>query len=113
MSAADPAPPLRAASVLLDLDGTLVDSASGILGSLRQAFDELGVPLPPGGLPPTLLGPPLYVTLPELVGEAVAPELLATYRRIYGEHGLLASPTSGSCAPPRSRTAPPAGTRSR
>jgi phosphoglycolate phosphatase len=90
--AADPARPLRAASVLLDLDGTLVDSASGILGSLREAFDELGVPLPPGGLPTTLLGPPLYVTLPELVGDAVAPELLATYRRIYGEHGLLASP---------------------
>ena len=79
-------------TVLLDLDGTLVDSAPGILGSLRQAFDELGIPLPAGGLPHTLLGPPLYVSLPPLVGEAVTPELLATYRRIYDERGLLQSP---------------------
>lgn len=84
-------PALRAATVLLDLDGTLVDSASGILGSLRAAFAELGLPLPAGGLPATLLGPPLYVTLPGLVGDA-APAVLTTYRRIYGERGLLASP---------------------
>lgn len=84
--------PDRPATVLLDLDGTLVDSAPGILGSLREAFAELDVPLPPDGLPHTLLGPPLYVTLPRLVGEDVAPALIATYRRIYGEHGLLTCP---------------------
>ena len=78
-------------TVLLDLDGTLVDSASGILGSLHEAFAELDLPLPPGGLPPTLLGPPLYVSLPALVGPDVTPRLLATYRRIYGERGLLDS----------------------
>ena len=76
-------------TVLLDLDGTLVDSAPGILGSLGEAFEELGVPLPPGGLPRTLLGPPLYTSLPGLVGDDVAPALLAAYRRIYGERGLL------------------------
>jgi phosphoglycolate phosphatase len=78
-------------TVLLDLDGTLVDSAPGILGSLRKAFAELDVPLPPGGLPHTLLGPPLYVSLPGLVGDAITPDLLATYRRIYGDGGLLDS----------------------
>ena len=82
----------RPDTVLLDLDGTLVDSASGILGSLQEAFVELDVPLPPGGLPHTLLGPPLYVSLPALVGPDAAPALLATYRRIYGERGLLQSP---------------------
>ena len=87
-----PAGTLRADTVLLDLDGTLVDSAPGILGSLREAFDELGMPLPAGGLPHSLLGPPLYVSLPALVGEAATPELLTTYRRIYGERGLLRSP---------------------
>lgn len=76
-------------TVLLDLDGTLVDSAPGILGSLGEAFAERGVPLPPGGLPHTLLGPPLYVSLPGLVGEDVAPALITVYRRIYGERGLL------------------------
>jgi phosphoglycolate phosphatase len=78
-------------TVLLDLDGTLVDSAPGILGSLRKAFAELGVPLPPGGLPHTLLGPPLYVSLPGLVGHEVTPDLVAAYRRIYGDGGLLDS----------------------
>jgi phosphoglycolate phosphatase len=77
-------------TVLLDLDGTLVDSAPGILGSLEAAFAELGIPLPEGGLPHTLLGPPLYVSLPPLVGDA-APAVLATYRRIYGDVGLKES----------------------
>ena len=79
---------IRPDTVLLDLDGTLVDSAPGILGSLRQAFAELDLPLPDGGLPRTLLGPPLYVSLPSLVGAERAPQLLATYRRIYADQGL-------------------------
>jgi phosphoglycolate phosphatase len=79
-------------AVLLDLDGTLVDSAAGILGSLTEAFAELDIALPEGGLPQTLLGPPLYQSLPSIVGEEVTPPLLATYRRIYGERGLLKSP---------------------
>jgi phosphoglycolate phosphatase len=82
----------RVDAVLLDLDGTLVDSARGILGSLTEAFAEVGLPLPDGGLPHTLLGPPLYRSLPALVGEEATPQLLATYRRIYGERGLLQSP---------------------
>jgi len=77
-----------AATVLLDLDGTLIDSAPGILGSLTAAFDELGIPLPEGGLPRTLLGPPLYRSLPALVGTDRAPEVLAAYRRIYGDAGI-------------------------
>ena len=76
------------ATVLLDLDGTLIDSAPGILGSLAAAFAELGIPLPDGGLPRTLLGPPLYRSLPPLVGADRAPEMLAAYRRIYGEVGI-------------------------
>ncbi|MDT7580466.1 MAG: phosphoglycolate phosphatase [Pseudonocardiales bacterium] len=87
-----PSAPGRPATVLLDLDGTLVDSAPGILGSLQEAFAELDVPLPPDGLPHTLLGPPLYVTLPRLVGDDVAPALIAAYRRIYGDRGLLTCP---------------------
>jgi phosphoglycolate phosphatase len=79
-------------TVLLDLDGTLVDSAAGILGSLEAAFSELGIPVPAGGLPHTLLGPPLYESLPALVGDDVAPTLLDTYRRIYADVGLHQSP---------------------
>jgi phosphoglycolate phosphatase len=84
----DLAPPERPDVVLFDLDGTLVDSAPGILGSLAAAFAELDLPLPEGGLPRTLLGPPLYTSLPGLVGPAAAPELLTAYRRIYADGGL-------------------------
>jgi phosphoglycolate phosphatase len=79
-------------TLLLDLDGTLVDSAAGILGSLRAAFDELGLPVPEGGFSHELLGPPLYVTLPGIVGEAATPAVVAVYRRIYGDGGLEESP---------------------
>jgi phosphoglycolate phosphatase len=77
------------ALVLLDLDGTLIDSASGILGSLRAAFDELGEPWP--GLDRHILGPPLYRSLPGIVGDEVARAVLPVYRRRYAEHGLLES----------------------
>jgi phosphoglycolate phosphatase len=78
-------------AVLLDLDGTLVDSAEGILGSLRAAFAERGIPEPAGGLGRGLLGPPLYATLPPLVGPAAAEEIVVAYRRIYAEAGWLQS----------------------
>ena len=75
-------------TILLDLDGTLIDSAPGILGSLAAAFAELGIPLPDGGLPRTLLGPPLDRSLPPLVGADRAPDMLAAYRRIYSVVGV-------------------------
>ena len=77
--------------VLLDLDGTLVDSAGGILGSLRAAFAELGLPEPAGGLGNDLVGPPLHATLPPMVGRAAATEVIVAYRRIYAETGWLRS----------------------
>ncbi|HET8662219.1 MAG TPA: HAD hydrolase-like protein [Micromonosporaceae bacterium] len=78
-------------AVLLDLDGTLVDSAEGILGSLRAAFAERGVLEPDGGLGSSLLGPPLYATLLPLVGPPMAEEIAAAYRRIYADAGWLQS----------------------
>jgi phosphoglycolate phosphatase len=76
-------------TVLLDLDGTLVDSAPGIIGSLRAAFDELGLEWP--GIGREVLGPPLYLTLPRFVGEQATPALVAAYRRHYATDGLRAS----------------------
>ena len=77
-------------TILFDLDGTLIDSADGILSSMRAAFAELGVPEPPGGLGRGLLGPPLHTSLPPLVGPALAETIVPVYRRIYVEHGLPA-----------------------
>ena len=83
-------------SVLFDLDGTLVDSEAGILGSLRAAFAEVGVPVPERGLGRDLLGPPLYASLPPLVGEAATEAIVLAYRRIYADTGwLLSTPYDG------------------
>jgi len=78
-------------TVLLDLDGTLVDSAPGILGTLRTAFDRVGVPWDDTVIGPHLLGPPLYESLPPLVGESAAERVMALYRPLYRESGLLKS----------------------
>jgi len=80
-----------ATTVLLDLDGTLVDSAAGILGSLRDAFDELGLPWTEAELGTQLLGPPMYETLPPIIGAEATREVVPVYRRIYAERGLLSS----------------------
>ena len=78
-------------TVLFDLDGTLVDSAAGILGSLRAAFDEHGLPWDDTRMDRSLLGPPLYETLPAIVGDDATAALMPTYRRHYRETGLLSS----------------------
>lgn len=81
----------RYRTVLLDLDGTLVDSAPGILGTLRTAFDQVGVPWDDTVIGRHLLGPPLYESLPPLVGAENAEKILALYRPLYRESGLLKS----------------------
>ncbi|MFR9802956.1 HAD hydrolase-like protein [Pseudonocardia sp. RS010] len=81
----------RYRTVLLDLDGTLVDSAPGILGTLRTAFEQVGVPYDDTVIGPHLLGPPLYESLPPLVGAGNSERILALYRPLYRESGLLKS----------------------
>ncbi|MCW0213294.1 MAG: HAD hydrolase-like protein [Pseudonocardia sp.] len=78
-------------TVFLDLDGTLVDSAPGILGTLEESFDELGLTWPGEAIGTSLLGPPLYESLPPIVGEEASAQVLTVYRRRYFEHGLLKS----------------------
>jgi phosphoglycolate phosphatase len=78
-------------TVLLDLDGTLVDSASGILGSLREAFDQLGLAWSDADLGGHLVGPPLYETLPAIIGDEATAAVMPVYRRIYAERGFLSS----------------------
>ena len=88
-----------AATVLLDLDGTLIDSAPGILGSLAAAFAELGIPLPDDGLPRTLLGPPLYRSLPPLVGfPAPVRARSSAVPRASGSGSTATAPASSSSA---------------
>jgi phosphoglycolate phosphatase len=74
---------VRISAVLFDLDGTLSDSAPGIIGSLRQAFDDLGLPRLDARTERALIGPPFADALPPLVGADVVPALIERYRTHY------------------------------
>lgn len=57
------------ALALFDLDGTLIDSETGILASIEYALAGLGVAAPPRSALRSWIGPPLRMTFPTLVGE--------------------------------------------
>lgn len=71
-----------ATTVLFDLDGTISDSAGGILASLRHAFAVHGLPPLDEATGRALLGPPFYESLPPLLGDVP----LAAVHRTYKEH---------------------------
>lgn len=75
---------------LLDLDGTLTDSAPGIVASLRAALTEAGLPVPDDATLRTFVGPPL----PESLARAGVPaervdELITVYRRHFAGGGMF------------------------
>jgi phosphoglycolate phosphatase len=76
--------------VLLDLDGTLTDSAPGILNCLRYALDAMGVAHPDDATIRTFLGPPLAVTFREhfAMSDADVDLAIALYRERYHDIGL-------------------------
>jgi phosphoglycolate phosphatase len=54
---------------LLDLDGTLIDSAPGIVAGLRQALIAVDAPVPSESVLRTWIGPPVIRTLQTQLGE--------------------------------------------
>jgi phosphoglycolate phosphatase len=74
---------LKLQAVLFDLDGTLSRSAAGIIGSLRQAFDDLGLPRLDEATERALIGPTFADALPPLVGADIVPRLIERYRVHY------------------------------
>jgi phosphoglycolate phosphatase len=80
-------------ALIFDLDGTLIDSAAGVLGSLHFAFSSCGV-TPVGRLDPTIIGPPLPEMVRDLAGTAdpaILHQLIETFRQDYDEVGCLRS----------------------
>jgi len=45
--------------VIFDLDGTLTDSAEGIVASFLHALSHIGAPVPEGDLAAQIVGPPM------------------------------------------------------
>jgi phosphoglycolate phosphatase len=79
------------ATVLFDLDGTLVDSAPGIVASLQHAFSACGI-TPPAGNLTCLIGPPLPKMLAGALPGLTSNQrdaLIAAYRAHYASIGLF------------------------
>lgn len=75
--------------VLVDLDGTLVDPKPGLIGSVQYALRKLGQPVPPTDELLWLIGPPLRVSFPKLLGRADrTEEAIAHYRESYFSGGM-------------------------
>ena len=89
-------------SVLLDLDGTLVDSQPGIAASCLAALRALGHQPDDALDVKRLIGPPLEDILQVLLGaygDDRLEEAVTAYRHHYGESGFLGSvPYPGICA---------------
>lgn len=73
--------------VIFDLDGTLTDSAAGIVASFRHALAHVGAPVPEGDLAQQLVGPPMHHTLAALGLGDRADAAMAAYRADYTTRG--------------------------
>lgn len=75
--------------LVFDLDGTLIDSSKGILGTLRHTFDVMGFPLLPDM--EKFIGPPLEWAFQTFLGvdEQTALDATKVYRREYAVTGVL------------------------
>jgi phosphoglycolate phosphatase len=85
---------LPTCSVLLDLDGTLIDSQPGILASCLAALRALGHDPNETLDVKRAIGPPLEDMMRVLLqpyGDDRVAEAVVAYRRHYGESGLLGS----------------------
>lgn len=82
----------RFSTILLDLDGTITDSAPGIGRALVATFEELGMPVPRDLR--AWVGPPILDSFRDLAGldEVGAREALIVYRRFYRETGAAEAP---------------------
>jgi phosphoglycolate phosphatase len=74
---------VRPPTILFDLDGTLSDSARGILAALRHAFAVNGLPPMDGRTGREVLGPPFHESLPAYLGDVPLADVVAAYREHY------------------------------
>ena len=77
-------------SILLDLDGTLIDPQIGILGSYRHALQRIGFAHDPADDLRWIIGPPLRRSFAKLFGGAHDPEIaVELYREHYAAGGIF------------------------
>lgn len=73
--------------MIFDLDGTLTDSAAGVVSSFRHALNHIGVDVPEGDLVAHVVGPPLRHTLAAMGFGAHSDAAIAAYRADYTARG--------------------------
>jgi phosphoglycolate phosphatase len=73
--------------VYFDLDGTLTDPYEGITKCILYALDELGFPHPDDDYLYSCIGPPLWDTFPEMVGEELTRKAVDLYRERFVDIG--------------------------
>lgn len=77
--------------ILFDLDGTLTNSAEGIVNSVKYAMQRLGRPLPPDVELPRFIGPPLADSFKQVCAlpDADIPHAIAVFREYFAEKGMF------------------------
>lgn len=73
--------------VIFDLDGTLTDSAEGIVSSFRHALAAVGAPVPDGDLAGMVVGPPMPHTLAGMGLGEHTDAAIAAFRADYTTRG--------------------------
>lgn len=73
--------------VIFDLDGTLTDSAAGVVSSFRYALEQVGAAVPAGDLVGALVGPPMHQNLTAMELGARTDAAIAAYRADYSRRG--------------------------
>ena len=83
----------RFSAVLLDLDGTVIDSAPGILASLVHTHELMERPVPPVAELMRWIGPPIMESFRTFAGfdDEESQRALTIYRTHYREAGMLTS----------------------
>ncbi|WP_157154972.1 MULTISPECIES: HAD hydrolase-like protein [unclassified Diaminobutyricimonas] len=79
--------------ILLDLDGTITDSAPGIISTLKWTLEQIGQPVPPAEDLLKWVGPPIMDSFRDFAGLNLeqANEALAVYRAKYLDDGAYDS----------------------
>ena len=77
---------MEISTVLFDLDGTITDSGSGIINSVKYALKKAGRKIPPEDELRKFIGPPLQEQFMKCCG---IEEKVALYREYYQEEGIF------------------------
>ncbi len=77
--------------ILFDLDGTITESAPGIMNSARYALKHFGIEAPGDEKLRKFVGPPLFESFTQMFGIPAkrANEAIATYREYYAVKGIF------------------------